>query len=189
MSAAQRGPVDPRGILRARAERLARPAVPERAAGEMLPVLQFSLQADQYAFPLAAVDEVLGLPAITPLPCTPVFVAGITNVRGRFLAVVDLRRLLGLREQGTADFHHLVVVRHGPMQITVLADLIAGIRQIERAALQVPGPAVTSVPPGLLLGIAADGLRVLDAAGVLGAVSQGAGELSVERTSPHEMAP
>lgn len=189
MSAPQSGPVDPGEILRARAERLARPAPPKRAAEEMLPLLQFSLHAEQYAFPLAAVDEVLRLPAITPLPCTPAFVAGITNVRGRFLAVVDLRRLLGLPEQGTAGFHHLVVVRHGPMQITVLADLIAGIRQVERTALQAPGPAVTSVPPALLLGIAADGLRVLDTAGILGAISQDAGELSVERTSPHEMAP
>src|ERR1700712_4756612 len=49
-----------------------------------------------YALPVASVREVVRLPAVTRVPGLPSFVAGLTNVRGRVLAVLDLRQILRL---------------------------------------------------------------------------------------------
>ena len=41
--------------------------------------------------PVAAVREIVRLPAVTRVPGLPAFVTGLANVRGRVLAVLDLR--------------------------------------------------------------------------------------------------
>ncbi len=49
-----------------------------------------------YALPVGAVREIVRLPDVTRVPGLPAFVAGLANVRGRVLAVLDLRPLLQL---------------------------------------------------------------------------------------------
>jgi purine-binding chemotaxis protein CheW len=56
----------------------------------------FRLQDRQYAFPLATVEEVLRMVAITEVPESPDWIAGVINLRGRTVPVVDLRTRLGL---------------------------------------------------------------------------------------------
>ncbi len=167
MNAGARRAASPLEILQARAERLARPATPEPGA-DRLPVLQFSLHVERYAFPLAAVSEVVQLGDVTPLPGTPAFVAGIANLRGRFVAVVNLRRFLGLPEQGILDLHHLVVIREGAIEVAVLADLVAGLREVELGALQPAGPTVTPIEARFVIGLTPDGVCVLDPRRILG---------------------
>ena len=98
-------------ILRARAQVLAR--IPERApvAGASLEVLEFRLAKERYALENRWVQEVCPLKELTPLPCTPPFVLGIVNVRGRILPVLDLKKLFDLPEQGLTDLHRIVLVR------------------------------------------------------------------------------
>jgi purine-binding chemotaxis protein CheW len=59
-------------------------------------VMLVRLGGSSYALPVASVREVVRLPAVTRVPGLPPFVAGLTNVRGRVLAVLDLRQLLQL---------------------------------------------------------------------------------------------
>ena len=72
-----------RAILRRRAAELARvPAAADRAE-EALEVVEFSLAGESYGAESALVTEVLPFSNCTPLPCTPDFVLGLINVRGR----------------------------------------------------------------------------------------------------------
>lgn len=59
-------------------------------------VMLVRMGGSSYALPVAAVREVVRLPQVTRVPGLPPFVAGLTNVRGRVLAVLDLRSLLRL---------------------------------------------------------------------------------------------
>ena len=49
----------------------------------------------RYALPMSAVAEVGRPPVLTRVPGLPAWVAGVANWRGRVLAVLDLRSLLG----------------------------------------------------------------------------------------------
>lgn len=59
-------------------------------------VMLVRLGGASYALPVASVREVVRLPPVTRVPGLPAFVAGLTNVRGRVLAVLDLRQMLRL---------------------------------------------------------------------------------------------
>ncbi len=68
-------------------------------------VLTFQMQGDPYGVELKDVDEVLHMATCRPLPGAPPFVAGVLNLRGDLLPVVDLTRRLGFarRDEDTED--------------------------------------------------------------------------------------
>src|SRR5882757_6299566 len=96
-------PNDPQEILRARARVLARPPERQAEAGAMLDLLEFRLAQECYAVENRYVQEVCPLKELTPLPCTPPFLLGIVNVRGRILPVLDLKKFFDLPEKGLTD--------------------------------------------------------------------------------------
>ena len=83
-------------------------------------------------------------------------------MRGHVVAVLDLKRLFGLPEQGLSDLHRVVLVEHGSCRFGVLADMDVGVLQLAPAAIG-PAPAVLDgVGAACLRGVTADGLAVLD---------------------------
>jgi len=151
-----------RQILRARAQALARP--PERAAvaAASLELLEFRLANECYALETRYVREVYPLKNLTPLPCTPPFVLGIVNVRGRILPVLDLKKFFELPEQGLTDLHRIILVQGHDLELGLLADVIAGVRTIPVDSLQPSLPTLTGIRAEYLKGVTAARLVVLD---------------------------
>lgn len=159
--------MDAQAVLRARAAALARrpEAVPE--AGTLLEVLEFRLAHERYALPTRHVHEVLPLRSLTLLPCVPPFVRGIVNVRGRIVAVLDLKRFFDLPDPGITDLHRVVLVEASGLEAGLLADAIVGVRSIPRSGLQESLPTLTGIRSDYLHGVTDEGLVVLDARRIL----------------------
>src|SRR5437867_10415360 len=102
-----------------RAEELAESACDERQDDETLESLVFALGREQYALPADQVHEVRPLGLLTRLPGTPAFLAGLINVRGRIVPVVDLRPLLGLNTDTPSSSVVLVTHRSGNIGLLV----------------------------------------------------------------------
>lgn len=157
----------PQEILRARAQALARAPENQLHAGTMLEVLEFRLAQETYAVENSFVSEVYPLKELTPLPCTPPFVRGIVNVRGRILPVLDLKKLFDLPEQGLTDLHRIILVRGYDLELGLLADVVTGVRLLPAANLQASLPTLTGIRSDYLKGVTAERLVVLDLARIL----------------------
>jgi purine-binding chemotaxis protein CheW len=152
---------DDAAVLRTRALALARrEEAPSPLAA--IDLLQFRLGRDRYAVETRHVVQVLPLGDLTPVPCTPAFIAGVVNVRGRVMAVIDIQKFFGLPTRGLTDLHHIILVRGGEIQLGLLADAIVGVRADAREALQPSLPAPPGVPAECVIGMTADRLLVLD---------------------------
>ena len=154
-------------ILRARAKALARTPQHAPAAATLLEVLEFRLAQEHYALETRYVQEVHPLKELTPLPCTPPFVLGIVNVRGRILPVLDLKKFFDLPEKGLTDLHRIILVRGNDLELGLLADVIVGVRSIPADSLQPSLPTLTGVRSDYLKGVTAERLVVLDLARIL----------------------
>lgn len=152
-------------VLEARARLLAQPQAVEgdETANNLLEVLAVQLAYETYAIETAFVREVYPLRDLTPLPCTPAFVAGIVNVRGQVMSVVNLKRLFELPEQGLTDHNKVVILSDGDMEFGILADAILDVREIPLHGLQPTLPTLTGVREDYLKGVTAERLVVLDA--------------------------
>ena len=73
-------------------------------------VLTFSADGVLYAVPVQRVQEILDLQPVAPMPNSPSFMLGVTDLRGENVPVVDLRRLLGLMDAENTSQTRIVVV-------------------------------------------------------------------------------
>ena len=158
---------DARRILKTRAQELAREPEREPAAEGFLEVVEFVLSGERYAVETAQVREVHQLRNLTALPCTPAFVAGIVNLRGQILAVVNLKKFFGLPERGITEFDKVIVVRAGEMELGLLADDILGVRAVPVGAIGPAPAALSGLRKEYLKGVTAEPLIVLDVAKLL----------------------
>src|SRR3981081_2950198 len=131
-------------IFARRAEELAESSAAESQNTEALEALVFELGRELYALPANQVHEVRPLTLLTNLPGTPAFLAGLINVRGRIVPVIDLRPLLSLPTHGRSTSVALVAHRSGHIGL-----LVAGRPTVR----PLPLTDMSEPPPGQLSGI------------------------------------
>lgn len=154
-------------VLKERA-RLAAQEPPPEAAGAARAVVEFSMGQERYALDLGWVREVLALRDLTPLPGTPAFVAGIVNLRGRVVAVLDLKAFFELPAKGLPDLDRVVVIGDDAAEFGLLADAVHGVRLLPPGEIQDPPATLTGVRRRYLAGVTAGGLALLDGARIVG---------------------
>jgi purine-binding chemotaxis protein CheW len=161
------GPEEIRRILSVRARAAARPsAAPDDA--ERLEILAFSLAGETYGVETRHVREVCQLQDLTAMPCTPPFIAGVMNLRGRIIAISDLRKFFDLPAKGLTELNRVIVLQGGNNELGLLADSIDGVRLVAGSDLQENLPTLTGVRERFLRGITASMLVVLDGERLLG---------------------
>ena len=118
-----------------------------------LQLVAFLVDGARYAVSLAAVERVFRMVAVYPLPGGPEALLGVMNLHGRPIAVVDLRRRVGLaaREYGLAA--HLLIVSTPRRRLAIATDEVLGPVEIEAAV--VAPPQAISPGRGPLSGVAA----------------------------------
>jgi len=153
--------------LRERARILARRKISADIQAATIEVLEFRLAQERYAIESRYIQEVHPLKDLTPLPCTPPFLVGIVNVRGRILPVLDLKKFLDLPSPGVTDLHCIILVRRHDCEVGILADVIVGVRSIPIDDLQPSLPTLTGVRGECIRGVTAEPVVVLDVERIL----------------------
>jgi purine-binding chemotaxis protein CheW len=86
------------------------------------PLVVFLLGDRRYALHLSAVERVVRMVDITPLPRAPSIVLGVINVRGQVIPVVNARRRFRLPEREITLTDQLVVARTARRLVALVAD-------------------------------------------------------------------
>ncbi len=156
-------PVVQKQILKARAHALARQSTGGDVAAASIEVVEFLLAQEQYGIETLYVREVYPLNDLTPLPCTPPFVRGIINIRGRLLSVIDLKPFFELPEKGLTDLNKVIIVHTEAMELGILADAILGVRRLPLTAMQPSLPTLTGIREEYLKGVTQERVVILEA--------------------------
>ncbi|MFA7405017.1 MAG: chemotaxis protein CheW [Pelobacteraceae bacterium] len=154
-------------ILKTRAAALALEPEKSGEEEERIEIVEFLLADERYAIESAYIGEVYPLKDLTPLPCTPAFVLGVINMRGKILSVIDLRTFFDLPNRGLSDLNKVIVLHDGVMEFGVLADAIIAARWIPRSDLLPSLPTLTEIRAEYLMGVTEERLVVLDGGKIL----------------------
>lgn len=120
-------------------------------------VLVFTMGPDRYGLPLRAISRVLPVLALKTIPLAPAYVAGLMDLYGTPVPVLDLSRLAGFAsEQVWLDSRIVLVDYHGKM-LGLLAEHVIGIDSIADAALADSG--IAGAP---FLGAVAAGVQLVE---------------------------
>jgi purine-binding chemotaxis protein CheW len=132
--------------------RAAAEAVP--APGPELHLLTFALDREEFGIPVTQVREVIRVSDITRVPQAPAHVRGVANLRGRILAVVELRSRLGLPPAEPTPRSRVVVVEVRDRILGLLVDAVSQVTKVPQASV-VPAPEeVVSADADYLTGVA-----------------------------------
>jgi purine-binding chemotaxis protein CheW len=114
----------------------------------------FNLADEYYGVDIAAVEGIIKLQTITVVPHAPRFVEGVTNLRGKVLPVIDLRKRFGLTQgQETKDSRIVTVDVHG-LKVGMVVDGVSEVLRVPEEAIEPPSPIVTTVDSAFITGIA-----------------------------------
>lgn len=123
------------------------------------PVVLFQLAGKSFAVELDRVDQIIEYREPAKTPRRPAHVEGVAEYRGRYLAVVDLRKRFGVAEPRPA--HPAVLVLNGVGPDPVLGLVVDQVLRV----LPLPPDGVLNPPPRVF-GIRAEYIRgVANAAG------------------------
>jgi purine-binding chemotaxis protein CheW len=123
------------------AEQLERqaPALEAQPPTPELHLVTFALDREEFGIPIGQVREVIRVSDITRVPQARPHVRGVTNLRGRILAVVELRTRMGLKPAEITPRSRVVVVG---IRERILGILVDGVSQV----VKVPTTTVTPAP-------------------------------------------
>ncbi len=94
----------------------------------------FIMNGCEYTIPILKVQEIINRPQLTKLPQAPNYIDGVTNLRGRIIPIVNLKKLVGLEESEPGQ--KVIVVSSGRMTFGVLIDGITGVITIEEDQIE-----------------------------------------------------
>ena len=110
-------------------------------------VLLFHIGRDRYGLPLARIVRVLPLLELKQLPLTPAYVAGLMDLHGTPVPVIDLSRLAGLPAAAAQFDTRIVIVDYrapggeSTHALGLLASQVRGIADIDPLRLEDSGVA------------------------------------------------
>ena len=106
-------------------------------AGE-LQFVGFRVGEQSYALPISAVREIVRPPEITPVPQSPEHVAGVMNLRGRIVPMIDLRKRFRQAIENSPKTRVLVIALDGRL-IGLLVDSASEVLKIASEEIE-PSP-------------------------------------------------
>jgi purine-binding chemotaxis protein CheW len=121
----------------------------------------FNVAAAEYAIPAASVVQLESYAGATPVPGTAPHVAGIIQVRGRVIPVIDLRRLFGHPAVEPTLDTRVIVTEHAGRQVGLLVDKSREVLRIDRAVVQATPGLVEESSRGFFAGVVQLGQRLL----------------------------
>jgi purine-binding chemotaxis protein CheW len=149
-------------ILKDRAKKFAKEISNKVNGVDNIEIILFTLAYEMYGIETLYVREIYPLKGLTPLPSTPSFLLGITNVRGMILPVIDIKKFINLPEKSITDLNKLIILNSNDFEIAILADLIIGAVKVDFNKLQPALPTLTGIRADFLKGVTNEGVIILD---------------------------
>lgn len=123
--------------LRARARALATPMVSIDTENS-LQVIRFQLGREHYAVRSHEIVEVLNWGRVTAVPGGPRGVAGVINLRGEIISVVDMRQVFSLSDSKLPTAPQIIIISSGAHKHGLLVDEVTGLMNLDGSPIQRP---------------------------------------------------
>ncbi|AGB40959.1 chemotaxis signal transduction protein [Halobacteroides halobius DSM 5150] len=125
----------------------------------------FDIGNEKFGIRITRVHEIIRMKEITELPDTSEYFAGIINLRGDIISVIDLRRRFGVKSREDTDETRIIVVGFKGQDVGLIVDAVSEVLHIDPADIDDPPQSMVSIKNNYLIGIAKsedDMINILD---------------------------
>lgn len=115
----------------------------------------FLVGGEVFAVDMAPVQEIIRVPDVVRVPLAPPTLDGLSNLRGRVLPIISLRRIFGFGEQDHDDSTRAVVIDIG-QPLGFVVDRVASVINVEPEQIEGVDSIRGTIDSELLTGILKD---------------------------------
>ena len=101
-------------------------------------LITFEVSGQIFALDIMAIREIRAWSPVTPMPRVPHYVAGVVNLRGTVLPVVDLAARLGWPATEATPRHAIIVCQVNGQAQGLIVDSVSDIVTFDSESLQAP---------------------------------------------------
>ena len=148
-------------LMKERAHKLANVGINEQKNFDM-EVVSFNLASETYAIETSSIREITALISISKVPGAPDFIAGIINLHGQIVALVDLKKYYGLPSLERNAETKVLILGAERIEFGIIADTVDTVLKLQRSDLHDPPDTITGAGRDHLLGVTLEALIVLD---------------------------
>lgn len=113
----------------------------------------FRLGSAEFAVDVFAVQEILRLQRIMPVPEAPAFVNGVIELRGVLVPVIDLRRRFGIEHPVNEAATRIMIGRLNQERVGLIVDAVSEVMRVPETSLGDPPPYIRDVAADYLRNI------------------------------------
>lgn len=122
----------------------------------------FTVGQQVYGVEIRRVQRLLQIPAVTPVPGAPEFVEGVTEIRGKVVALVNTKRRLHMHDTSWTDEARVIIVElSNDTHIGLIVDSVNEVARIPADQIEPPQRAGVTEHDPIAFGIAKHNNRLV----------------------------
>lgn len=98
----------------------------------------FLLNNEMYAISLKYIQEFSKILNLAIIPCVPEFYVGLSNLRGEFIPVIDIKGFLGISKTEVTEKSKIIFVKIPKLQVGILVDEVFDIINVTSDVINKP---------------------------------------------------
>jgi len=123
--------------------------------------VSFRVGTADYVIPAADVMHLESFTEATHVPGSPAYVAGLVQVRGKLVPVVDLRTRFGLAPIERTIDSRVIVVKVGARVVGLLVDSARDVLKVDEATYEPPPELIASQTAGFVKAVTTVSKRLM----------------------------
>lgn len=119
----------------------------------LLQLVTFRIGEEEFGVDILAVQEIIRLVPITPVPRAPMDIAGVINLRGKVIPVVNMRSRFSLPARDASPQTRIVVMESEEKIVGFLVDAVSEVLRIPVTTVEDPPPVVAGIGSEYIRGV------------------------------------
>ena len=120
-------------------------------------LVTFQLGEEHYGIDIMAVDGIVRIQDIRPIPNAPGYVEGIFNLRGDIIPVINLHKRFHLRKASLSEEDELlsgfIIIDINGMKLAIIIDKVSRVVAIETDKIQPPPQMISGIGAEYIQGV------------------------------------
>jgi len=104
--------------------------------GKIIQLIVFNLGGEEFGADIAQVREIIRKGPITPIPDSPDFIDGLTNVRGEISVVIDLKKRFFMQTKKEIEEKHIIMTEQNKNLFGLKVDEVSEVLRIHEEEIK-----------------------------------------------------
>ncbi len=114
----------------------------------------FNLGEEEYAIPITIVEEIVKITNLIRVPQSKSYFAGVMDIRGKVVRMIDLTKRLNIRNAKTAETaERAIVINLSGKSIGVIVDKVSHVIHFPANQVDPPPPSVKGISSRYITGV------------------------------------